>query len=268
MSLSRAFKLSHQFTHTRTKKFFSSQIIAKPLTAEILARRFKLASIIPVLSIPKTEVAIPLVQALIDGGLNVIEIALRTPCSLHAIELIRKNFSEEQVTLGAATVITESQFRDAKNAGAQFAASPLYRETLLNYANGCHFPYIPCVENTEQIGRAADAGFNKLLKAFPLDRTPDDGQKFLSDSTTFKILQELGGIKLCTSRYQTNPQNIETDLKHSTVAAIASGWSAPDDLVLRGHWNGIRFLASDSKKRANAVLMNTNLHSSPIKRRI
>lgn len=248
MSLSRLLSRTKvKMTATPAHRLYFSAAIATPMTA-ILRR----APIIPVLSIAELTSAVPLVKALEKGGMSVIEIALRTPHALKAIEAIRA--ACPRVTVGAATIITTTQFRYAIDAGAHFAASPLFCEELMAFANNTHFPYMPSVANTNEINLAAKAGF-LAQKLFPLDAMGDgeNGKKFLRAGSTRALMSELK-VEFCASRLFTHRRDIKNYLSHAGVTSVASGWSAPEKMVKAQKWEEITRRAEVDLATAHVVL--------------
>jgi 2-dehydro-3-deoxyphosphogluconate aldolase / (4S)-4-hydroxy-2-oxoglutarate aldolase len=125
-----------------------------------------LAPVIPVLTIERVVDAVPLAQALLRGGLRVLEITLRTPAALEALAAIADQVPE--ATAGVGTVLAARQFEQARRAGARFAVSPGYTPSLAAAARSTGLPYLPGVQTVSEAMALADQGF-KLLKLFPAD---------------------------------------------------------------------------------------------------
>lgn len=120
--------------------------------------------VIPVIVIEKTEDAVPMAEALLEGGIRVLEVTLRTSCALQAIEAIAKNVPEAIV--GAGTLRTKADATNAKIAGSQFAVSPGYTNSMGNVCKEIDLPLLPGVSTGSEVMMANDDGFN-FLKLFP-----------------------------------------------------------------------------------------------------
>jgi 2-dehydro-3-deoxyphosphogluconate aldolase/(4S)-4-hydroxy-2-oxoglutarate aldolase len=121
------------------------------------------APVIPVLVIESVEDAVPIAEALVAGGLPVLEVTLRTPAALEAIRAMK---SVEGAIVGAGTVLTPAHFDAAVEAGSEFIVSPGITETLGRAAAGSHVPLLPGVSSAGDIMRALELGFTRL-KFFP-----------------------------------------------------------------------------------------------------
>ena len=121
------------------------------------------APVIPVLVIESVEDAVPIAQALVEGGLPVLEVTLRTPAALDAIRAMKQ---VEGAIVGAGTVLTPEQFDAAAEAGCEFIVSPGITETLGKAAARSHVPLLPGISSAGDIMRALELGFTRL-KFFP-----------------------------------------------------------------------------------------------------
>jgi 2-dehydro-3-deoxyphosphogluconate aldolase/(4S)-4-hydroxy-2-oxoglutarate aldolase len=121
------------------------------------------APVIPVLVIDRVEDAVPIAEALVAGGLPVLEVTLRTPAALDAIRAMK---SVEGAIVGAGTVLTPELFDAAVEAGSEFIVSPGITETLGRAAAAAHVPLLPGVSSAGDIMRALELGFTRL-KFFP-----------------------------------------------------------------------------------------------------
>ena len=128
-----------------------------------IERILALAPVIPVLVIERVEDARPIAEALVDGGLPVLEVTLRTPAALDAIAAMRR---VPGALVGAGTVLDPAQLRQAIDAGAAFAVSPGLTDRLGEAAKDAGLPYLPGIATAAEIMRARDLGFF-ALKFFP-----------------------------------------------------------------------------------------------------
>lgn len=109
-------------------------------------------TVIPVIAIESVDSAIPLADALIEGGLPVAEVTFRTPAAGEAMALISKQ--RPQLILGAGTVLTRDQLQRAKDSGARFGVAPGLNPEIVQAAGDMGLPFIPGVVTPSEIERA------------------------------------------------------------------------------------------------------------------
>jgi len=190
-------------------------------------------AIMPVIVIHDLEHAVPLARALIAGGIHCLEVTLRTPQGLQAIEKIAQACPD--AIIGAGTVVSAQQMRDAKSAGAKFIISPGISAELCETANELGLPYAPGVMTPSDIIIGLDHGIS-LFKLFPADIAGGP-----------KMLKALAGpfpnIKFCPTG-GVSPDNIHDYLSLNNVVAVGGSWVCPKELILKQDWQGITELAS------------------------
>jgi 2-dehydro-3-deoxyphosphogluconate aldolase/(4S)-4-hydroxy-2-oxoglutarate aldolase len=125
----------------------------------------RLAPVIPVLVIEKVTDARPIAEALVDAGLPVLEVTLRTPA---ALEVIRAMSDVDGAVVGAGTVLDERQLEDSFEAGAQFIVSPGLTEPLTRAAIDRRVPFLPGIANASDIMRGLNLGLDRF-KFFPAE---------------------------------------------------------------------------------------------------
>ena len=177
--------------------------------------------IIPVLAFHSTEEALLTAQALVDGGVNRLEVTLRTPVALDSVSAIAENISDAVV--GVGTVLKPEQLIAAKRAGARFAISPGLTESLAECVADQQFPFIPGVATVSEAMRARELGFN-LLKFFPAEQS--GGAAFLKS-----VSSVLPDISFCPTG-GVNPDNARSYLDLPNVRAIGGSW------LVKRHENG------------------------------
>ena len=123
------------------------------------------APVIPVLVIEDAADAVPMAQALVTGGLRVLEVTLRTPAALDAIRAMRE---VEGAIVGAGTVTNQDQLQAAIDAGSQFIVSPGLTDTLGRAAVRAEIPFLPGIANAGDIMRGLDLGLTHF-KFFPAE---------------------------------------------------------------------------------------------------
>lgn len=202
---------------------------------ETLAGILDLAPVIPVVTFDDTKSAVEASHALVDGGLPVIEITLRTPVALDCMAAVIKNV--EGAVVGAGTVLNRTLVNDCVEIGAQFLVSPGVTTNLIDAAKRIDIPLMPGVATPSEAMALADEGL-KFLKFFPAERA--GGRAYLKDmAAVFPELQfcPTGGLTAA---------NAADYLAMDNVACVGGSWVAPRDLIEAGDWEGIRTLAEQA----------------------
>lgn len=198
----------------------------------------KLSPVVPVIVIHDENDAVPLAQAIIKGGINVLEITLRTTAAFSAIEKISREVPDAIV--GAGTVITPFQMRKARDAGAKFAVSPGLTLELLETAREDPFPYLPGVASASEIMQALQLDFN-IVKPFPAELL--GSTKWISShKAVFPNLAFFpsGGV---------TKDNMKSYLALESVIAVGGTWLTPPELIKRKDWDGITALVKETLAR-------------------
>ena len=194
-----------------------------------------LAPVIPVLTINELEHAVPLARALAAGGLNVLEITMRTPVALAAIEAMRKAVPDAVVGVGTLTRAVD--FAAADRAGAQFGVTPGLTPELASAARGARFPLLPGVMTPTELIAARNAGFS-VLKLFPADQAGGIGMlKALGAPFPDVLFCPTGGITR-----ETAPDFLALP----NVVCVGGSWVAPRAMLEVGDWAGVEALARDA----------------------
>ncbi|MEO6388349.1 MAG: bifunctional 4-hydroxy-2-oxoglutarate aldolase/2-dehydro-3-deoxy-phosphogluconate aldolase [Croceibacterium sp.] len=130
-----------------------------------IERIMRMAPVIPVLVIEDAHQARPLAEALVAGGLRVLEVTLRTPAALDAI---RRMKLVPGAIVGAGTVLNPAQFDEAHAAGAEFIVSPGLTDKLAHSVMATRIPFLPGVANAGDVMRGLDLGLTHF-KFFPAE---------------------------------------------------------------------------------------------------
>ncbi|WP_033752282.1 bifunctional 4-hydroxy-2-oxoglutarate aldolase/2-dehydro-3-deoxy-phosphogluconate aldolase [Helicobacter pylori] len=188
----------------------------------------QISPIVPVVVIEDLKDAVPLAQSLVDGGIPIIEVTLRSNCALEAIELIAKNVPKMRV--GAGTILNSNQLEQAQNRGAEFLISPGLTPSLLEYAKKKDMPLIPGVSSSSEVMQALELGYN-ALKFFPAEYC--GGAKLLNAfNGPFK------GVKFCPTG-GISVDNMHAYLKLENVLCVGGSWLTPKNLVQNKEWDKI-----------------------------
>ena len=191
--------------------------------------------VIPVIVLNRVEHAVPMAQALVAGGVRVLEVTLRTAAALQAIEAIARDLPEALV--GVGTVLNADDARRASEAGARFAVSPGYTSDVGNACKGLGLPLLPGVATSGEIMAALADGFS-FLKLFPAEAA--GGIPLLKAwASPFGQVSfcPTGGISQATApNYLALPN----------VRCVGGSWLTPADAMRQGDWARITQLARDT----------------------
>ncbi|AHZ27109.1 bifunctional 4-hydroxy-2-oxoglutarate aldolase/2-dehydro-3-deoxy-phosphogluconate aldolase [Helicobacter pylori] len=188
----------------------------------------QISPIVPVVVIENIKDAVPLAQSLIEGGIPIIEVTLRSSCALEAIELIAKNVPKMRV--GAGTILNLTQLEQAQNRGAEFLISPGLTIKLLEHAKKKDMPLIPGVSSSSEVMQALELGYS-ALKFFPAEYC--GGVKLLNAfNGPFK------GVKFCPTG-GISADNMRSYLDLENVLCVGGSWLTPKDLIQNKEWDKI-----------------------------
>ena len=188
--------------------------------------------VIPVIVIQKLEDAVPMAQALVDGGVKVLEITLRTPVALKCMEAIAR--SVKGAIVGAGTIRTVDDAQAARDAGCQFGVSPGYTSEIGHYCRNIGLPLLPGVATASEVMRANGDGYG-FLKFFPA-----------SAAGGIPLLKALhgpfGDVVFCPTGGIT-PETAPQFLALPNVKVCGGSWLTPQEAVDRQDWARITTLA-------------------------
>lgn len=186
--------------------------------------------VIAVLMLDDLFSAVPVAEALLKGGVDCIELTLRTPVAMQALHQIRKEVPEMQV--GVGTILTLDQVNEVKEAGASFGVAPGMNPRVVAEARRIGLPFAPGVCTPTDIELAIEQGC-RLLKFFPSE--PSGGLPYLRTiAAPFAHLGvkyiPLGGV---------GAKNAEEYLNEPSVLALGGSWLAPRELIQKQDWKAI-----------------------------
>lgn len=191
--------------------------------------------IVPVIKLNDAKDAVPLAQALYDGGLPAAEVTFRTACAAESIERICKALPD--VLVGAGTVLTTQQADDAAAAGARFIVSPGLNPTVVRHCVQKGIPILPGCANPGDIERAIELGL-EVVKFFPAEQAGGIGMiKALAAPYTGISFLPTGGI---------GPNNLNDYLSFSKVIACGGSWMVKEELIAEGRFDEITLLAREA----------------------
>lgn len=191
--------------------------------------------VIPVLTIARAADAVPLAQALVAGGLHVIEVTLRTKAAIDAVKAIADEVPD--CVVGVGTIVRPADVAAAIEAGAKYLVSPGTPATLAAELADAPVPVLPgCATVTEAMTLSAQ-GF-KVLKFFPAEAS--GGTAWLKS-----VAAPLPEAKFCPTG-GIDMKNLASYLGCPNVLAVGGSWVAPKDAIASGDWRRITTLAAEA----------------------
>ncbi|RKX32309.1 MAG: keto-deoxy-phosphogluconate aldolase [Verrucomicrobia bacterium] len=195
-----------------------------------LQQKVEASGVIAVLVIDQVEHAAPVARALLDGGISVMELTLRTPAAIDAVRAIHDEVPE--MLAGVGTVIHPDQVAAAARAGAAFAVAPGFNRRVMETAIEAGMPFAPGIATPTDIESALELGC-RLLKFFPAE--PSGGMSMIKAMAApynhlgIKYVP-LGGL---------NVNNMVSYLESPLIAALGGSWLAPRDVIKGEQWSQI-----------------------------
>lgn len=196
---------------------------------------FAAGPVVPVLVIENVEDAVPIAEALMAGGIKVLEVTLRTPAAIDVIREIAQKVPEAIV--GAGTVTNAQQLKQVTDAGAKFAISPGLTPELLDAGNQGSISLIPGIASISELMIGLDKGYSHF-KFFPAEA-----------SGGVQALKSIGGpfpgVRFCPTG-GINLGNYKDYLSLSNVLCCGGSWLCPDSVVKEKRWDEITRLAKEA----------------------
>ena len=194
----------------------------------------QMAPVIPVLVIDTLAQARPLAEALVAGGLPVLEVTLRTECALEAIAAMAK---VEGAVVGAGTVLSPAQMADAAGAGARFAVAPGATPALIDAARINALPLLPGAQTCSEIMVLLEQGYD-VQKFFPAEA--------IGGAAALKsIAGPLPQVTFCPTG-GISATRAPDYLSLPNVACVGGSWIAPKAALAANDWETVTKLARDA----------------------
>jgi 2-dehydro-3-deoxyphosphogluconate aldolase/(4S)-4-hydroxy-2-oxoglutarate aldolase len=195
--------------------------------------------VLPVIVITKVAQAVPLAHALLEGGIDAMEVTLRHEAGLPAIEEVAKAVPE--MFVGAGTVTQASEVDQVVQAGAKFGLSPGFTLELARAIDKSNLPFIPGAMTPSEVLNARDMGYS-LIKLFPASLA--GGHEMLK-----ALSGPISGVKFCPTGGITI-KNMTEYLNLPNVAIVGGSWLTPRELLEARDWGAITKLARQATERA------------------
>lgn len=199
-------------------------------------------SIVPVVVLNRTEDALPLAKALIDGGLPVAEVTFRTDAAEPSIKLIKEKYPE--IILGAGTIINGEMCQRAIDAGASYIVSPGFSDEVVAVAQKNNVPVLPGCCTPTEVMRAINAGL-KVVKFFPA-----------GEYGGLKTIKALASVFPMLKFMPTGGVNVETMkeyLAFPKIYACGGSWMVKGNLISEGKFDEISALCKEAYEAAKSV---------------
>ncbi|MGI9240759.1 MAG: bifunctional 4-hydroxy-2-oxoglutarate aldolase/2-dehydro-3-deoxy-phosphogluconate aldolase [Verrucomicrobiales bacterium] len=195
-----------------------------------VAERICQRGVVAVLMIDRVEDAVPVARALLDGGVDVMELTLRTDAAMDSLRAVKAEVPE--MLAGVGTILTPAQAKDVYEAGADFGVAPGVNPRVVEAAQGLGLPFAPGIMTPSDIEAAVELDC-QILKFFPASSS--GGLKHLNNiAAPYQHLGlryiPLGGI---------NQSNMGDYLSSQLIAAIGGSWLASKGLIAAQDWDGI-----------------------------
>lgn len=188
--------------------------------------------VVPVIVLNDVAHAVPLAHALLEGGIDVMEITLRSSAALACIEAV--SAAVPQMHVGAGTVTRPTEVQQVIDAGAKFALSPGCTDALVDAVKIALLPFIPGVMTPGEVMHRREQGFS-LMKLFPA-----------AQAGGLAMLKAIGApipdVQFCPTG-GVSPENMADFLKLPNVAMVGGSWLTPANEVAQGNWKKITQLA-------------------------
>jgi 2-dehydro-3-deoxyphosphogluconate aldolase / (4S)-4-hydroxy-2-oxoglutarate aldolase len=199
-----------------------------PSESSLLSR----VPVVPVVVVDDPVQAVPVARALVAGGLPVIELTLRTPVALDAIRAIASEVPE--ILVGAGTIVTPGQAKEALDAGAQFLVSPGSTPSLLGAMADTGLPFLPGTATVSEVLAVLEAGYTEL-KFFPAEAS--GGAAFLKS-----VAAPVPAARFCPTGGIT-AATAPSYLALPNVGCVGGSWLTPADALASGDWGRVTELA-------------------------
>ncbi len=203
---------------------------------EGLKKAVRAARVIPVMIMDDVDIARPLAEALIAGGLNVLEVTLRTP---NALEIIEEMAKVDGAIVGSGTVRNLKQMRQSQDAGCSFMVSPGAPRELLEAAKDISIPLLPGIVSPSEAMAAADMGYS-FLKFFPAEAM--GGPRVIK-----AMASPFPDLSFCPTG-GVSAANAATYLNLPNVICVGGSWVTPHDAIAARDFARISELAIKANK--------------------
>lgn len=200
-------------------------------------QNLKSARVVAGFSIEKPEDAVPIAEALLEGGVSAVELTLRTDAGIEAVRQIAEHIPE--LLLGVGTILTEDQVQSAKDAGAHFGVAPGLNPAVVRAAEEMCFSFAPGIATPTELETAIGLGC-RLVKLFPAGAL--GGDSYLNSlAAPYAHLRiqyfPFGGV---------NINNLSGYLTRDDVIAVGGSWIVCRESITTRNWSAVRDAATQA----------------------
>ena len=207
-----------------------------------ISEQFKDFGVVPVVVLNDAKDALPLAQALCDGGLACAEVTFRTDAAEESIRLMTEKYPE--MLVGAGTVLTIEQVDRAVAAGAKFIVSPGFDPEIVDYCLEKDIPVFPGCITPSEVAQAVKRGL-KVLKFFPAEQAGGVAMiKAMAAPYTMVKFMPTGGI---------STKNLRTYLECDKIVCCGGSWMVKGDLIKAGEFDKIREMTKEAVELAASI---------------
>ncbi|MDO4345188.1 MAG: bifunctional 4-hydroxy-2-oxoglutarate aldolase/2-dehydro-3-deoxy-phosphogluconate aldolase [Eubacteriales bacterium] len=207
-----------------------------------IAEQFRECGVVPVVVLNDVKDALPLAEALVEGGLPCAEVTFRTDAAEESIRLMSEKYPE--MLVGAGTVLTIDQVDRAVNAGAKFIVSPGFDPEIVDYCLSKNIPVFPGCITPSEVAQAVKRGL-KVVKFFPAEQAGGVAMiKAMAAPYTMVKFMPTGGV---------NAKNLKDYLSCDKIICCGGSWMVKGDLIKAGEFDKIRELTKEAVALAKEI---------------
>ena len=207
-----------------------------------MEQRLEEYGVVPVVVLKDTKDAIPLADALIEGGLSCAEVTFRTDAAEESIRLMSEKYPE--MLIGAGTVLTTEQVNRAFKAGAKFIVSPGFDAEIVDYCLNKNIPVFPGCITPSEVAQAVKRGL-KVIKFFPAEQAGGVAMiKAMGAPYGMVKFMPTGGI---------SAKNLSEYLSCSNIVCCGGSWMVKGDLITEGKFDEITALAKEAVELVKSI---------------
>lgn len=207
-----------------------------------MEQRLEEYGVVPVVVLKDTKDAIPLADALIEGGLSCAEVTFRTDAAEESIRLMSEKYPE--MLVGAGTVLTIEQVDRAVKAGAKFIVSPGFDPEIVDYCLDKNIPVFPGCITPSEVAQAVKRGL-KVIKFFPAEQAGGVAMiKAMGAPYNMVKFMPTGGI---------SAKNLSEYLSCSNIVCCGGSWMVKGDLITEGKFDEITALTKEAVELVKSI---------------
>lgn len=207
-----------------------------------IEEQFEELGVVPVVVLENEEDALPLAEALVQGGLPCAEVTFRTEAAAESIRLMSEKYPD--MLVGAGTVLTTEQVDLAVKSGAKFIVSPGFDPEVVDYCRGKNIPVFPGCISPSEVAQAVKRGL-KIVKFFPAEQAGGIAMIKAMAAPYHNIrFMPTGGI---------NTGNLKDYLSCDKILCCGGSWMVKGDMIRNGEFEKIQVLVKEAKELADAI---------------